>query len=139
MNARSLLTATPAWTGDVALLLLRLWFGLAMAGAHGLGKLKTLGTFTAKVGEKGIPLPEVLGPAAALSEALGGVLVAVGLLTRPAATFAGITMLVAAFHIHAQDPFARKELALSYAVAYVALLLAGPGRLSLDHRLFTRR
>ncbi len=138
MNARSLLTKATPWSADVALLALRLWFGLAMAGAHGLGKMKSLATFTAKVGEKGVPFPEILGPAAALSEFGGGLLIALGLLTRPAATFAAITMVVAAFHIHALDPFAKKELALSYAVAYLVILVAGPGRFSIDHRWLAR-
>ncbi len=41
-------------------------------------------------------------------------------------------MLVAAFIIHGDDPFKKQEFALLYAVPCVALMLTGPGRLSLD-------
>jgi putative oxidoreductase len=52
--------------------------------------------------------------------------------------FVLVTMLVAAFHVHATDPFSKKELALAYATAALAILLAGPGRLSLDARFRKR-
>jgi putative oxidoreductase len=45
-----------------------------------------------------------------------------------------IFFAVAAFVQHGQDPFARKELALVYAVPLLALLFTGPGRYSLDAR-----
>jgi putative oxidoreductase len=41
-------------------------------------------------------------------------------------------MAVAAFVVHAGDPWAKKELALLYAVPYLALLLAGGGRFALE-------
>jgi putative oxidoreductase len=122
---------------DLGLLILRLWFGLALAFAHGWGKVSDLAGFTGKVASK-VPLAEVLAPAAAFSEFFGGLLVAIGLATRPAAGFMLITMAVAGFHIHAADPFGKKELAFSYAVAALALLLAGAGRFSLDARIGQR-
>lgn len=129
---------TPA-SADFGLLLVRVWFGLVLAFGHGLSKVLNLGNFIASVGKRGLPLPELLGPAAALSEFLGGILLALGLFSRVSATFIAITMLVAAFHVHAADPFAKKEFALAYAVAALAVLAAGPGRFSLDARLFGRR
>ena len=124
---------------DAALLVLRLAFGLGIALGHGLGKIGNLGGFIGNVARQGVPLPEVLGPAAALSELVGGILLAIGLFTRPAAVFVLATMLVAGFHIHAADPFPKKELAFAYAFVSIALLLAGPGRFSLDARIFGRR
>ena len=129
---------TPA-SADIGLLVVRVWFGLVLAFGHGLSKVLNLGGFIDGVGKRGLPLPELLGPAAALSEFLGGILLAIGLLSRVSATFIAITMLVAAFHVHAADPFAKKEFALAYAVAALAVLAAGPGRFSLDARLFGRR
>jgi putative oxidoreductase len=41
-------------------------------------------------------------------------------------------MLVAAFIVHGDDPFQKKELALLFLTPFLALLLAGPGRFSLD-------
>lgn len=135
---RLLIASSPAAV-DAALLGLRLYFGLVLAFAHGWGKVSDLGAFVLKVKKLGFPLPELLGPAAALSEFLGGILLALGLLTRVSAVFVATTMLTAAFYVHADDPFARKELALAFALAALAVLAAGPGRLSLDHRLFSSR
>ncbi len=120
---------------DLGLLVLRVWFGLTMAIVHGYGKLMNLGEFSAKVAKLGLPLPSVLGPAAGLSEFLGGILLAIGLATRISAATLIITMSVAAFVVHASDPFQRKELAFCYGIAALALLLMGPGRFSADARL----
>ncbi|MBX3183845.1 MAG: DoxX family protein [Polyangiaceae bacterium] len=133
------LVAPPSPLGtDFALLSLRLWFGLAMAWAHGYGKITNLEGFTANVAKMGLPLSSVLGPAAALSEFVGALLIALGLMTRLSAAFLLITMVVAAFVVHAADPFQKKELALSYAVVMGALLVTGPGRFSVDARLGKR-
>jgi putative oxidoreductase len=117
---------------DLGLFVLRLGFGLTLAFSHGFGKVSALGKFVEGVANRGMPLPWLLGPAAALSEFVGGILLAIGLLTRPSALFVLITMLVAALHIHAADPFAKKELAITYALASAAILIAGPGRFSVD-------
>jgi putative oxidoreductase len=124
---------------DAALLILRLCAGLSLAFGHGLSKVLTLGKFIASVERHGFPLPQVFGPAAALSEFLGGILLALGLATRPAATLVLATMLGAAFQVHAHDPFSEKELAFAYALVAIAVLVAGPGRYSLDARLEKRR
>jgi putative oxidoreductase len=138
---------------DVALLVLRL-AGLGLAIFHGWGKLQALLLGTSKFHEglasMGFPMPVAFAWAAALSETVGGVLVFLGFGTRIAAALCAITMLVAAFtRHHAYDqllwklglmevpPEAAKawgspELALVYALAFVTLVLAGAGRLSLD-------
>ena len=48
-------------------------------------------------------------------------------------------LLLAAFVVHGNDPFQRKELAFCYGFAALALLLAGPGRFSADARLLARK
>lgn len=121
---------------DVGLLVVRLWFGVVLAMGHGYGKVTDLSKMTASVARHGLPMPAVLGAVASFSELVGGLMIAVGLLTRLAALPVIGTMLVAAFQVHAADPFARKELALCYAVAALAVLVAGPGRYSLDALLF---
>ena len=62
---------------------------------------------------------------------IGDILVAVGLLTRPAAALAAFTMAVALYR-HRVDPFAKSELALLYFVVLVAIVVRGPGRYSID-------
>ena len=56
----------------------------------------------------------------------------------PAALTTLITMLVAGLVQHAADPWAKKELALLYAVAFATLLFTGPGAWSVDARLRRR-
>ncbi len=126
------------WVGACGLLALRLLAGLALALAHGVGKVPPSERFIAGVAELGFPLPVFFAWAAGFSELVGGILVAVGLFTRPAAFMILITMLVAAFRRHAPDPFADKEKALLYAAIALALLCLGGGRLALD-ALRTRR
>jgi len=124
---------------DAGLLLLRLGFGLTLAFGHGLGKLLALGKFIDSVARHGFPLPQVMGPLAMASEFAGGILLSLGLFTRPAAVCVIATMLGAAFQVHGASPFAKKELALAYALVALVLAVTGPGRHSLDARLEKRR
>ena len=125
-------------TADVGLLLFRVFVGLALALGHGLGKLPPSERFLAGVAEMGFPAPTLFGWAAGLSEFVGGLLIAVGLMTRPAAFFAAITMCVAAFIRQAGDPFTEIEKALLFLAAMVLLLLMGAGRYSVDALLRKR-
>lgn len=124
--------------GSYGLLLLRVGAGGLMAGAHGLDKLLT---FTEKAASFGDPLG--VGSTASLAlavfaEFFCAIAVALGLFTRFAAVPLVITMGVAAFIVHADDPFSKKELALLYGIPFLALVLTGPGDYSLD-RLLRRR
>jgi putative oxidoreductase len=125
-------------TRDIALLVLRVAFGLSLGLGHGLGKLEDPSKFLDGLIKRGFPLPVFFGWSAILSESVGGLLLALGLLTRPAATFVLITLTVAAVDIHSGDPFAKRELALAYAVVALSLLIGGAGRYSLDYKLFSR-
>ncbi|HEX2187948.1 MAG TPA: DoxX family protein [Longimicrobiaceae bacterium] len=126
-------------TADAGLLVLRVFAGLALALAHGLGKLPPSPRFLATVQEMGFPAPHLFAWAAGVSELFGGLLVAVGLLTRPAATLALLTLLTAAVLRHAGDPFDEREKALLFAAVMLLFALAGPGRYSLDALLARRR
>jgi len=117
---------------DFSCLLIRLFFGIAMALQHGLGKVPPSEKFVGGIEAMGLPFPFVMGWAAGLSELVGGILLALGLLTRPSAFLLSITMLVAAFISHAGDPFAGKEKALMYLVVFVAIFISGGGRFSID-------
>jgi putative oxidoreductase len=131
---------SPSWRPglDLGLALLRLLAGLSLSLAHGLGKVSDFSKFTASIAGRGFPLPGLLGPAAALSEFLGGLLLALGLFTRPAAAMVLVTMSVAAFGVHADDPFKKKELALLYGGVAVLFVVGGPGRYSLDQKISSR-
>jgi putative oxidoreductase len=69
---------------------------------------------------------------AVFSEVVCSVFIILGLGTRAASIPLIITMLVAAFIVHADDPFARKEMALLYLLGYIMLLILGSGKYSID-------
>ena len=124
---------------DLGLLVLRIMTGLALAFGHGRGKLPPSERFVARVDALGFPLPELSAWIAGLGEFGGGLLVALGLLTRPAATAALIVVATAFFGAHAGDPFGDREKAFLFAAAMLALILSGAGRFSLDAVLERRR
>ncbi len=120
---------------SLALLALRLWFGGVMFLAHGFGKLgRDPGAFPDLLG---------IGPTAnwalcVAAEVGCSALLVFGIATRVVSLPLIITMLMAAFVAHGDDPFGKKELALCYCAGYVALLCAGGGRFSLDHLITAR-
>ena len=124
---------------DAGLLVVRLFAGLALAFGHGLGKLPPSPGFVEGVGAMGFPLPGLFAWAAAVAEFAGGLLLAAGLLTRPASLLIFFTMATAAFIRHAPDPFSGKEKALLFLFVALLFLLAGAGRYSLDALLARRR
>lgn len=123
---------------DLGLLILRLGVGLTLAFAHGTGKVPPSPRFTEAVAGMGFSAPGVFAWAAGLSELVGGLLLALGLATRPAAFLVACTMAVAFFVRHAGDPFADGEKALLFLVGALTLLVAGGGRYAVD-AVFRRR
>ena len=121
---------------DLGLLWLRVLMGLGIAW-HGYGKIfgGKIPGFAEGIAGMGFPFPEFFAWAAALSEFAGGLLVALGLFTRPAAGFVFVTMTVAAFVRHSADPFSVKEMALAYWTMSGALILLGGGRFALERKL----
>lgn len=133
--------------GDFGLLVARLGLGLGLALGHGFGKLFHDGTFgppatlidmTRKLG---FPAPTAFAWMAALTEFVGGLLLAAGLLTRPAALFLTFNMAVAAFLAHKDAPLfmtgagASKEPALLYLLPFFTFIFLGCGRFGVDAML----
>ena len=123
-----------------AMLALRLVAGSACV-LHGSGKI------TNAFGWMGpeAPVPGFLQALAAFSEFGGGLAWVAGLLVPLASLGLLCTMAVALqFHVGRGDPFVAQgpgpawELPATYFVIALLLLLAGPGRLSLDRALFHR-
>jgi putative oxidoreductase len=121
--------------------LVRLIVGL-VAVLHGWPKLVDLTGFFEKLRALGIPLPEVFGTAATLSEFLGGLCLIVGLFTRQAAFFFACVMAVAVFRVHWKSGFFAQDGGFEYPlvllVASISLIVSGPGPVALD-RLRGRR
>ncbi|AMV20063.1 DoxX family protein [Planctomyces sp. SH-PL14] len=129
---------------DIGLLIVRVGFGSYMAVAHGLGKFKNLSGMTGYLQDLGLPMPGVMSATAGIVEFFGAIFLAIGIVTRPAATALAGTMCVAAFVAHKNDPFfaapgARsREMAMLYLFVFVLFMLAGGGRFSLDYFLRKR-
>ncbi|MCB0342679.1 MAG: DoxX family protein [Pseudobdellovibrionaceae bacterium] len=118
---------------DLGLLFLRVTAPLIMAFTHGWPKIEKFSFLKDQ-----FPDPIGLGSQLSLSLAIFGevvapLFIAAGLLTRLGAIPASITMAVAAFVHHANDPFAKQEMAILYLIIFVTLFLAGPGKFSLQH------
>ncbi|GMN05085.1 DoxX family protein [Croceitalea sp. MTPC5] len=118
----------------LGLALLRIVPSAIMAFVHGLPKLQNLlnGNFE-------FPNPIGIGAAPSLfltviGEFVAPILIIIGFKTRIAAVPALITMLVAAFITHGADPFAKKELAVLFAVFFAVIFLVGPGKYSIDKK-----
>ena len=131
----------PQWEAKlstVGWLVFRVGIGLMMA-PHGFGKLmnfsKIAPNFMNFMGLGGsISLALVVA-----AEFFGALAVMFGFLTRWAAFSIVFTMSVAAFIAHAADPFAKKELALLYALVFLFPLIAGGGKFSLDSLIAKKR
>jgi putative oxidoreductase len=124
---------------NVGLTILRVFTGLSMAFAHGLGKIPPSERFVEGTANMGFPMPEFFAWAAGLSEFGGGVCLALGLFTRPSAFFLCCTMFVAGFIRHAADPFGGKEKALLFLAISLAFLLIGAGKYGVDAWVRSRR
>lgn len=123
---------------DFALLLLRLTGGGFML-SHGMGKFFNL------FGDAPIQFADPLGVGVTASlaltvfaEVLCALLLMVGLAARLSAIPLIITMLVAAFIVHANDGFGKQELPLLYAVNYLVIAISGAGKYSVDQLIFKR-
>jgi putative oxidoreductase len=120
---------------DCGLLLLRAWLGLSMLLLH--GKAKLVG-FTAQLDKfQDMGIHPALGSAAILAESVCAFMLIIGLFTRLSALFLIATMSFAFFQVHkmALSGPGSGELAFIYLGGFLAVLLAGPGRLSLDSRV----
>ena len=135
---RHLLFGTPSAhprATDLGLLLLRLVGGLSLALAHGIGKVPPSAGFMANVERLGFPLPALFAWAAGLAELGGGLLLAVGLLTRPAALLVAGYFVFVTLVAHAGDPFEDREKSILFLMVGLVLLCTGPGRYSADAAL----
>jgi putative oxidoreductase len=117
---------------DIGLLVLRVGIG-AMFMVHGIPKLqsgpvaweglgKAMGVFGITVA------PMFWGFMAAVSEAVGGLLLVLGVLVRPACLFLAITMVVAAgMHLSQGDGLMGASHAIEAGIVFLSLIFIGGG------------
>lgn len=119
---------------DVGLFILRVGLGIAFI-FHGWPKLSGGPKVWEMIGNAaGTPAPVVMGFIAGLIEFGGGLLLALGLFFRPAATLLFLQMLVALFRVHLahHDPFNTYSHPLEDSIVFFSLILIGPGKYSVD-------
>lgn len=124
---------------DIGLLIFRVSVGAFLAFAHGLGKFQKF------ISGGEIKFMDFLGLGKTTSlflamsaEFFCAILIILGLFTRLSSTAIIITMSVAVFIAHADDPFGTKEKALLFLASYILLFFTGPGKYSLQN-LFALR
>ncbi|PTY00536.1 DoxX family protein [Opitutus sp. ER46] len=122
-------------SADLALLVLRAWFGLSLMLLHGWGKVSGFSAMAAK-----FPDPLHLGSAslslgmATFAEFVCAGLVVLGLFTRFAALGVMITMGVAFWLVHGHQLTgpASGEMAFLYLGVFLPIFVGGPGKYSID-------
>jgi putative oxidoreductase len=95
----------------------------------------SIANFRGNVERTGVPLPGVMAWVAALAEFGGGILLILGWLTRPVAFLMSGNMVVAVTRVHWKNGLVGQggyEFALAMLGALLALVLAGPGAISID-------
>lgn len=117
---------------SIALLVFRVLVSAAMAFIHGLDKLVHFQT-------KLLQFPGALGMSpkvslilAIFAEFFCAIAVMVGFATRLAVIPLIVTMAVAFFIIHGNDPISSRELSGLYLASFILIFLMGAGRFSID-------
>jgi putative oxidoreductase len=123
---------------DLATLVLRLIFG-GMFIYHGYLKLDGFSQYNSM-------MPDYIGiggkatyTLVMCSEMIGGLFIALGLLTRLAIIPIFTIVNVAFFVAHKNDPFLSKMLLFVYIFLCIAIFLLGSGRYSIDQLLFRKK
>jgi len=83
----------------------------------------------------GFPFPTIFAWVAVLSEFFGGILLMLGLFTRPAALLNVMVTFTATFIYHEGDIGNAGLLSFSFMIMCLSILLFGPGKFSLDYLL----
>ena len=118
---------------SLGLLILRVVAGGMILLGHGWPKLMRFSDLSVR-----FPDPLGLGSTTLslslllFAEVFCAVAVILGFATRLVAIPLVFAMLVAAFVIHSDDPWQKKEFALLYALPFLTLICTGPGKFSVD-------
>lgn len=125
---------------NFGVLALRLAFGFQLVKVSYLNALEPaahLPEFVAYLTKLGFPFPTAGAHLAAYTEFIGGILLLLGLWTRPAALLLIVNFGVAfgLAHLATGDTYQNSFASVNLLAVSLFLLLNGPGRLSLDEAL----
>lgn len=127
---------TQPWATDALPTLIRIMLGVLLV-YHGSSKVfDGMGDMIQGITDRGWPFPMLQAFMAAYIEFAGGVLLIVGLMTRPVALMTIGLFSIIFFVFSATDPFAKKEKALLFLFLAIYVFLSGPGKASVDALLF---
>lgn len=130
---------------DFGILILRIGIGLAFVLVFGYPKITGGLDFWMKLGQAmgnlGITFaPQFWGFMSALTEFGGGILLVLGLFTRPAAFFMAFNMTVAITnHLTHKDPWNVVIHPIELFTVFIAVLIIGGGRFSIDYLISRRK
>lgn len=120
------------WAGPLAVRLVFGYFWLET----GLGKVQHLEGFTERFVHWGVPFPAFSAALSAWTDLLGGVLLMLGLFTRLVCVPMIVNMVVALALVVSMDLSGLDDYVetseLTYVLIFFWLLMAGPGKVSLD-------
>jgi len=134
MNLTKLFTAP--WLTRTLPTIIRITLGILLVN-HGTRKVfDGVDGMIQGLTDRGWPFPVLQAYMATYVEFAGGILLVVGLFTRPAALMNIGLFTIIFFLFHGADPFAKKELALLFLVLSTYTFLAGPGKVSVDALIF---
>mgnify|MGYP001240591053 CR=1 FL=1 len=124
-------TSYQEWAFDAMMLLVRVSFGGLILANHGFQKLVKFSSLQYRFAD-----PLHIGTKASLllvlfAEVFCAILVIAGLFTRLAALPLVFAMIIAFFMAHNHD-VKEGELSAVFLAGFIAILLCGPGRVSLD-------
>jgi len=129
---------------DIGILLLRLTTGIGFVFVHGWGKIFGGAELWIMLGKSmsnlGITFaPGFWGFMASISEFGGGILILLGLFTRPASAFMAFTMIVAVItHLSRLDPWHKVIAPVEMLGIFLCLIFVGAGKYSLDNLIFKK-
>ncbi|SEP00675.1 putative oxidoreductase [Halogranum amylolyticum] len=135
----------PATSSRWSLVFVRLALGIPML-ISGVGKVLAIGPksmgiagFAGFLASLGVPLPTIAAWGVGLLELVGGILLLVGLAVRVTSALVAINMLVATVLVHLPNGYPATsggiELTLALTLVAVALVVSGPGALSVEYAL----
>lgn len=124
---------------NIALLLFRIGISGELFLVHGLKKLG-VGTGIAEAVPNPFHLPELMNYWTAVAANLFfPVLIILGFFTRLSAIPILLVTLTGYFVVHAQDSLLEKDIPYVYSLAFLFILISGPGKFSLDYLLFRKK
>lgn len=128
---------------DFAPLILRVAVGIIFT-VHGYQKLMHMGVpgVAGFLGPMGFPMPELFAVILIAVELIGGIFLILGAFTQWSAKLLAIVAFVAWTMVHFKNGFpvgagGYEYIMLIFAVT-VSLMITGPGKFSVDHKVFKR-